>query len=271
MNKRKVDFQMCFESFGVRIMVESNSREAIDNCKQIVARELPQFHTVGQDVTPEHTFTLIWNESRRDTLYKNADRITVRTNRKTVLGFLAQRIRLTVAEHAKGRVFIHAGVVAWKGKAIVIPGGSMYGKTSLVVELVKHGALYYSDEYAVIDEFGFVHPFAKTLSVREIGDYRQVEYSAESFGGMSGREPVRVAIVLFTRFRPKAKWRPKQVVGGQRIFKLIRDTIPIRNDPARVLHSLRKLADGAVFLQSDRGEASQIAASVLGLIDEQSS
>jgi len=272
MNKRKVDFRLCFESFGVQIMVASNSREAIDVCRQIVARELPEFHIIDQDITPEHAFTLIWNENGRDTLYKNADRITVRTNRKTVLGFLAQRIRHTVAEHAKGRVFIHAGVVAWKGKAIVIPGDSMYGKTSLVVELVKHGALYYSDEYAVIDESGFVHPFAKTLSVRGIiDDYRQVEVSAESLGGKSGKKPAPVTVVLFTRFRPNAKWRPKRIVGAQRILKLIPHTIPIRTDTPRVLRTLERLVDGALLVQAYRGEASQFAASVLGLIDEKSS
>jgi hypothetical protein len=39
--------------------------------------------------------------------------------------------RLTVAEFAVGRVFIHAGVIAWKGQAVVMPDRSFYGKTAL--------------------------------------------------------------------------------------------------------------------------------------------
>jgi hypothetical protein len=47
---------------------------------------------------------------------------------------------------------------------------SYSGKTTLVSELIRAGATYYSDEYAVIDERGRVHaisaaagsPFAST-------------------------------------------------------------------------------------------------------------
>ena len=61
------------------------------------------------------------------------------------------------------RVFVHAGVVGWKNRAILIPGKSFAGKTSLVAELVKAGATYYSDEFAVLDFQGLVHPYHKPL------------------------------------------------------------------------------------------------------------
>ena len=83
-----------------------------------------------------------------------------------VLAVFVSRIRLTIAEFAVRRVFIHGGPVGWKGKAIVLPARSFEGKTTLVAELVKLGASYLSDEYAVVDETGFVHPFAKPLSIR---------------------------------------------------------------------------------------------------------
>src|SRR5581483_1001800 len=43
-------------------------------------------------------------------------------------------------------VFVHAGVVAWRGRALVIPGPSNSGKSTLVAALVAAGAAYYSDE-----------------------------------------------------------------------------------------------------------------------------
>ena len=64
-----------------------------------------------------------------------------------------------MAAETRERVFVHAGVVGWKGHAIVIPGRSRSGKTTLVAELVKAGAEYYSDEFAVLDAEGRVHPF----------------------------------------------------------------------------------------------------------------
>ena len=71
-----------------------------------------------------------------------------------------------MAEFARRRVFLHAGAVAWNGLGIVIPGGTMSGKTSLVRELLQAGALYYSDEYAVLDDLGRLHPYPQPLGVR---------------------------------------------------------------------------------------------------------
>ena len=78
-------------------------------------------------------------------------------------------VRFSVAELTDRRVFVHAGVVGWKNRAILIPGKSFAGKTSLVAELVKAGATYYSDEFAVLDSQGLVHPYHKPLSLREPG------------------------------------------------------------------------------------------------------
>lgn len=45
-----------------------------------------------------------------------------------------------VAEAARGYAFVHAGVVAWDDRAVVIPGSSHSGKTTLVAALVRAGA-----------------------------------------------------------------------------------------------------------------------------------
>jgi hypothetical protein len=51
--------------------------------------------------------------------------------------------QLTVATVAEGLVFVHVGVVGWRNRAIVIPGRSLSGKSTLVLELVGAGADYY--------------------------------------------------------------------------------------------------------------------------------
>lgn len=48
----------------------------------------------------------------------------------------------------------------------MVPGRTLSGKSSLVLALVKAGADYYSDEYAVFDGSGRVHPYSKPLSRR---------------------------------------------------------------------------------------------------------
>src|ERR1700749_911879 len=82
-------------------------------------------------------------------LYAGAELIARALDAQAVFERLESDLQLYVAERAPRRVFVHAGVVGWKGRAVVIPGRSLSGKTTLVVELVRAGAEYYSDEDAV--------------------------------------------------------------------------------------------------------------------------
>jgi hypothetical protein len=65
-----------------------------------------------------------------------------------------------IALHAPEHVFVQAGVVGVGERAMVLPGKSFAGKTTLVAALVRAGAEYWSDEYAVLDANGDVHPYA---------------------------------------------------------------------------------------------------------------
>src|SRR5262249_57961124 len=53
-----------------------------------------------------------------------------------------------------------------RGLAIVVPGRSHTGKSTLVAELVRRGATYWSDEFAVLDDAGRVHPYRRPLVPR---------------------------------------------------------------------------------------------------------
>ena len=47
---------------------------------------------------------------------------------------------------------VHAGALLIDGKALLLPGTSHAGKSSLVAELLRRGASHFSDEYALIDD-----------------------------------------------------------------------------------------------------------------------
>ena len=258
--RARAPLSLCFESFGVRVLIESNNEEALEVCRQLIREALPNCHSIVPHREAEHRFTLVWNPSGRDSLYKDGNSIALGIRRKDALAMLAPRLRLTVAEFAVDHVFIHAGVVAWKGKAVLIPGDSMQGKTTLVSELIKRGAVYYSDEYAILDKQGRVHPFAKTLSVRNMaGDTRQIEYSASALGAATAAESAEVGMVLISRYQPAATWQPEVLTPGQGVVELVRNTIPIRRDPQFALSVLKKSVEGAVSIKSVRSEASEVA------------
>src|SRR5207249_2434643 len=106
------------------------------------------------------------------------------------LGIFESDSRLFIGEMTTQKVFLHAGVVGWRGRAIVIPGRSWSGKTTLVAALVRAGATYFSDEYAVLDRQGRVHPYPKPLSVRDRKTAKQRNYPVEKLGGVAATKPL---------------------------------------------------------------------------------
>lgn len=249
-------YQFTFESYGVKIGVKSNSERFLKRIENHIPNIVPKAFIFDNNLKAEHAFLINVKKSGLFELYKDGEKITAGESEENFFNFSSSKIRLTIAEYADSRVFIHAGVVGWKGKAIVIPGKSYRGKTTLVAELVKKGALYYSDEYAVLDEKGLVHPFPKTLSIRGIIDkYTQLETTAESFGGEIGIEPIEVGLVLLTEYERDVKWQPEILSAGNGILELLAHTIPVRYKPQFSLQVLNKLTNRAIIAKSKRGEA----------------
>jgi hypothetical protein len=172
-----------------------------------------------------------------------------------------------VANHAPDRVFVHAGVVGWRDHALVLPGSSFAGKTTLVAALVRAGATYYSDEYAVLDERGCVHPYARDLQMRDAGEHGQTPVAVEELGGRAGAAPLAVSHVVFTEYEESGRWYPQPVSGGMAVLEMLRHTIPVQRTPARVMATLAKMMETATALRSGRGEADETARALLDWID----
>jgi hypothetical protein len=182
---------------------------------------------------------------------------------RLALGILDAELRMYIALHAPDHVFVHAGVVGVEDRAIVLPGRSFAGKTTLVAALVKVGAEYWSDEYAVLDANGLVHPYPKPLSVR-INDTRETdERPVESLGGRAGDRPLPVAVIAFTNYRPGAAWALSARTAGEGAVKLLEHSIAARSRPEQVLAAARRAATNATVLEGERGDASQAATALL--------
>jgi len=182
---------------------------------------------------------------------------------RLALGILDAELRQYIALHAPDHVFVHAGVVGAHGRAIVLPGRSFAGKTTLVAALVKAGAEYWSDEYAVLDADGLVHPYPKRLSVRINGTRETDEQPVESLGGRAGDRALPVAVIAFTSYHSEAAWALSARTAGEGTVKLLEHSIAARSRPAQVLAAVRRAATGAVILEGDRGDAGQAASALL--------
>lgn len=187
---------------------------------------------------------------------------------EAVLEDFERRVKIYVAEMAPRRVFVHAGTVGWRGRAIVIPGPSYSGKTSLVRALIDAGASYYSDEYAVLDGRGRVHPYPQPLAIRERGSGRQIGHPIATLGGVEGVRPLPIGLVIVCPYKEGARWRPRELSSGQAVLELLANTVPARRRPEVVIPTLGKAVTDAVTLKGPRGEAAKIARLVLRRLEQ---
>ena len=185
---------------------------------------------------------------------------------RDALDILEGTIRFDLASSATDWTFVHAGTVAWKGRAIVIPGFSGQGKSRLVEALVRAGATYYSDEYAVFDAGGRVHPFAKPIMRREPdGGSRAI--AVTDLGGSAGTRPVPVGLIVDTRYDADASWQPRRGSPGEALFALLPHTFRVPTAPGHALGTLARAVEGARVVHSARGEADDVAAELFRLVE----
>ncbi len=261
------DIRWAFESFGVRVCIESNEAEPIERVKAVADYALLSRLSVIDPQRADHNFHIT---KVGDTYSSGLDGEDFGNNPDlgSLLKYIGSRIRILVAEHASNIVFVHAGVVSWKGKAIVIPGTSHSGKTTLVAELVKLGAVYFSDEYALFDADGTVHPFPRPLAIRERSDPSiRADVDVRELGGNAGTGSASVGLFYFGKYRKNSEWMPETVSPGVGIIELITHTIPMRVNSEFALVTLKNAVKGATMVKTDRGEAEATAEKILHFID----
>ncbi len=196
-------------------------------------------------------------------LYTGLHRLGRNLDLSKILEFLETDLQRVVAEHAKDRIFVHAGVVSWKGRAILIPARSFSGKSTLVKALVQAGATYHSDEYAVLDDEGLVHPYPRRMVLRQPDGQFPKRVSAEELGGTTAREPLPVGLVVLTKYQEGARWQPRPATAGKAVMELLDNTIAVQRQPERTLNALHRLIPGARALKGVRGNAEDMVDALL--------
>ena len=203
------------------------------------------------------------NIRRFSLVYLDSARL-VRTNSiEGALHSLERGLEFYVSTQARRRVFVHAGVVGWGSKAIVIPGKPTTGKTTLVAELVKQGATYFSDEHAVLDARGRVHPYPKPLEIYSARAGMRVKTPVADLGGMVGTRPLPVGLILASEYRKSGQWRVRELSRGKGVLALLARASSARQRPEFTLSTLQQVAANARFVQGVRGEAREAASIIL--------
>jgi hypothetical protein len=158
---------------------------------------------------------------------------------------------MAVAESSPDAVFVHAGAVAVDGRGIVLPGPSGAGKSTLTEALVRRGAEYFSDEFAVIGDGGLLWPLPSWLSLRLPGGDRFVDPATV---GTVAREPVPVAVVALAVYEGDRPVAVEAFEGGGAVLAVLGHTLSLRTHPASTMRRVRELAERAQVVSMERGE-----------------
>ncbi|HQZ83428.1 MAG TPA: hypothetical protein PLR83_09415 [Pyrinomonadaceae bacterium] len=247
-----------FISFGIALRFESRNarllQKAIATADRVLVGNLNPTRK-----RPEHTFVFGRDKERGFFVEHNDELATCGEIERGVFKYFDSYLRVRIGEFCPNRVFVHSGVVGINGKALLIPGNSFSGKSTLVLELVKLGGEYFSDEFAILDDNGSVHPYARPINMRtDDGKYRPYTVDVGK-PEESGRRKLPVGAVLFTNYKENARFRPQILSPAEGIMTITPFTLPIRVNPAYTIRVLQQVMDSALIIRSKRTHAPRFA------------
>ena len=259
-------YEAAFEAFGVHIGVSTNDARVWARLPDLV----PPYSQPCDPGEVEQHFSVTANENATFTVrydvrdgvparsFDAASWVATQVDMELAVGLLDTHVHGSLALNAADCIFIESGVVADNGRAILLPGPALSGKTTLVAALVNAGCAYYSDQYAVLDARGRVHPYA-----------RPVAFSSQNHGHAA--TPLPVGAVVATSYRPGAEWRPKRLSPGAGVLTLLANAVPAQHRTEEAMQAIRQaVRHDPVMVTSDRDEADALAPSLLAELGRES-
>jgi hypothetical protein len=251
-----------FEAFGVGFRLETNRPDRLAP----LLSDLPPARPVADDAA-RTTFRLDYDDQGRPcSLLVDGHPHTADLPADAPLDWQFDAlVTLHVAESSP-HVFVHAGVVRYRERAILIPGRSFAGKSTLTAALLKCGADYLSDDFAVINDDGLVLPFHCPLRIRTPSG--RLEKVATDFGAQNADDPTPVQLIVDTAYRAGAQWQPERLSPGEGVLRMFAHAVAARSAPVRVGSVLARVARSAACLAGPRGDAAGAAGRILKYCDQ---
>lgn len=249
---------VAFEVYGTHVSVSVPRPE-------LVPRVIDQFPADATECDPrpgDRQFALEIAEDGRCAVVLDRRVLHPPQPLEGALAGLRRQLFFHSVDHARDRLVVSAGVVGHQGRAVVLPGPSMVGKTTLVAALVRAGAVYYADDWALLDRGGLVHPFPTLLYIRN-----EEKRSVESLGGVRGDLPIPVGLIASITFRAGARWDPQRRTQADGVLMLLRSAYGM-DEPRFAMEAARRAAAEALVIEGERGDASEAASALLEIVSE---
>src|SRR5579875_1975372 len=231
----------------IKLRLPPGWREAKDSNAQ------PEYSlVVGNEIAPAGL-------ARLHLLFRGVSLIAAAYKLEPVLGALESELDRRVASLAgPERIFLRAGVAGWRGRAIVVCGGPQSGTSTLVAALLRAGASYYSDQYAVLDYDGRVHPYARELWLCTGAHVNPVRYRPEELGARCGTQALEIGTAIFAIYRPGARSKFAAVTAATAGAEMMGHAVSDRLDMRAAQAAIDKALARAWILKGVRGEAQEL-------------
>jgi hypothetical protein len=161
---------------------------------------------------------------------------------------------------------VHAGAVLLGERVLMLPGSTHAGKSSLVAELLRRGATYFSDEYALIDSEGRVHPYPRPLLLRN-GSPEQSPWLPAECNASTGDTAVPVGWILSLEYLPESTWSVVAICQSEALLILLRNTPHILSESPDMVAVFQRAIASATCYIGRRPDADEAVSRILELID----
>jgi hypothetical protein len=177
--------------------------------------------------------------------------------------FLSSRVDYQLGAYARGCAFIHAGLVLHQGRAILLPGTSRAGKSTLTAALVRAGADYVSDDVAVIGPDGRVQLLARQIALRpDVAADFAPPIGCIPASLRDGTAAVGTILILsYQEGAPPLDVRP--LSAGETVLRLAANSMNGRHQPDAVLGACAAAASSALCCEGVRSDCEASATLIL--------
>ncbi|HET6771650.1 MAG TPA: hypothetical protein VFH75_08430 [Actinomycetota bacterium] len=249
---------VAFEIYGTGVSVIVPRLELVPR----VIEQFPRHASRWEPQSDDWVFELVIGDDGQCAIFQDETVVCPPVPLQGALWTLRRELFLHAVHHARNRLVVSAGVVGHEGRAVVLPGPPKVGKTMLVAALARLGAVYYADDWALLDRDGFVHPFPTLLFIKNQG-----KVSIESLGGVRGDRPIPVGLIASITFRSGARWDPQQRTQANGALMLLRCAYGM-DEPHFAMEAARRATTEALVIEGERDDASEVASALLEIVSE---
>lgn len=249
---------LCYRAFGVSFSVSTDD----ESIAEPLLSRLPPGSTPAAPGEVDRAYAVRSLGPDRWSLTAEGSVVLEDGDLRALLLRFEHELDAAVAERSPSLVFVRAGVVGWRGKAVIVAGA---GASTLVAALLRSGAEFYSDVFAVADEQGLVYPYGRPLSLRD-PDGSRARRTPEEIGGSRGNGGLPIGLVALTDYRQGALWRPRPVPTMECLRVLLAAVPGVEARAEAAAGVLARALFRAQCVRGDRGDTRDVVFDLLGRI-----